>query len=58
MDFSDSSSPKGFLTFPHRLAPADTKIAKLLNVHFTEIAALTPPIRPDAEDRHEHTGEP
>jgi len=46
------------LTFPHRLAPADTKIAKLLIAHFTEIAALMPPIRPDAKDRQEHAGEP
>jgi hypothetical protein len=50
--------PKGFSTFSHRFAPADSKIMKLVVVHFTEIAALVPPIRPDAEDRHEHMGEP
>jgi hypothetical protein len=57
-DFRDSSLPKRFSTFPHRFAPANPKIIKLVIVHFTEIAALMPAIRPDAEDRHDHAGEP
>ena len=56
--FCDRSSPKGSATFPHRVAPADPEITTLVIVHVTEITALTPSIRPDAEDRYDDTGEP
>jgi hypothetical protein len=56
--FCDRSSPEGSATFPHRVAPADPEIAKLVIGHVTEIAALTPSIGPDAEDRYDDMGEP